>query len=194
MVGHPNVTLFLEQLPAKSIPLPFQSLLLVTKSCLTRDPMDDSPPGSSVHGISQPRILEWVAISFSRGPALLRDQIHVSCTAGGFFTAESSVLCLVTQSCPTFCNPMDCRQSGSSVCGASPDNNTGVGCHAFLQGIFPTQGPNPGLPHYRQILSHLSHQGSPRTLAWVVYPFSKGIFQTEESNRGLLHSRRFLTN
>uniref|UniRef100_A0A8B9YL87 Nucleophosmin n=1 Tax=Bos mutus grunniens TaxID=30521 RepID=A0A8B9YL87_BOSMU len=39
---------------------------------------------------------------------------------------------------------------------------TGVGCHALLQGIFPTQGSNPGLLHCRQILYHLSHQGSPK--------------------------------
>ena len=37
---------------------------------------------------------------------------------------------------------------------------TGVGCHALLQGVFPTQGQNPGLPHCRRILHHLSHQGS----------------------------------
>ena len=42
----------------------------------------------------------------------------------------------------------------------SPGKNTTVGCHALLQGIFPTQGSNPGLPHYRWILFHLSHQGS----------------------------------
>ena len=42
----------------------------------------------------------------------------------------------------------------------SPGKNTGVGCHFLLQGIFPTQGSNPGLPHCRQMLYHLSHQGS----------------------------------
>ena len=42
----------------------------------------------------------------------------------------------------------------------SPGKNIGVGCHALVQGIFPTQGLNPGLLHYRQILYHLSHQGS----------------------------------
>ena len=41
-----------------------------------------------------------------------------------------------------------------------PGNNTGVGCHSLLQGIFPTQGSNLGLLHYRQILYHLRHQGS----------------------------------
>ena len=49
----------------------------------------------------------------------------------------------------------------------SPGQNTGVGCHSLLQGIFPIQGSNPGLPHCRQILYHLSHQGSPRILGWV---------------------------
>ena len=40
--------------------------------------------------------------------------------------------------------------------------NTGVGCHSLLQGLFLTQGPNPGLLHCRLILYHLSHQGSPK--------------------------------
>ena len=56
----------------------------------------------------------------------------------------------------------------------SPGQNTGVGSLSLLQGIFPTQGSNPGLPHCRQILSQLSHQGSPSTLEWVAYPFSRG--------------------
>ena len=50
---------------------------------------------------------------------------------------------------------------GSSVQGDSPGKNTGVGFFALLQGTFPTQGWNPGLPHYRQILYHLSHRQSP---------------------------------
>ena len=44
----------------------------------------------------------------------------------------------------------------------SPGKNTGVGCHSLLQRLFPTQGSNPHLLHCRQILHHLSHQGSPR--------------------------------
>ena len=56
---------------------------------------------------------------------------------------------------------MDCNLPGSSVHGDSPGKNTGVGCHALLQGIFPIQGLNPGLPHCRWILYHLSHQESP---------------------------------
>ena len=63
----------------------------VAQSCPTLcDPVDCSPPGSSVHGISQAKILEWVAISFSRGSSRLRSRTHFSCIAGGFFTAEPS--------------------------------------------------------------------------------------------------------
>ena len=52
---------------------------LAAQSCLCLcDPMDYSPPGSSVHGILQARILEWIAISFSRGSSRLRDQTHMS--------------------------------------------------------------------------------------------------------------------
>ena len=56
----------------------------------------------------------------------------------------------------------------------SPGQNTGVGSHSLLQGIFPTQGSNPGLPRCKQILYYLSHQGSPRILEWVAYPFFSG--------------------
>ena len=58
----------------------------------------------------------------------------------------------------------------------SPGQNTGVGSLSLLQGIFPTQGWNPGLPHCRQIVYQLSHEGSPRILEWVAYPFSSGSF------------------
>ena len=54
----------------------------------------------------------------------------------------------------------------------SPGQNAGVGGLSLLQGIFPTQAFNPGLPHCRWILYQLSHQGSPRILEWVAYPFS----------------------
>ena len=56
-----------------------------------------------------------------------------------------TVLCLVTQSCPTRCDPMDCSLPGSSVHGDSPGKNTGVGCRALLQGI-PNPRIKPGCP------------------------------------------------
>ena len=53
-----------------------------------------------------------------------------------------------------------------------PGQNTGVDSCSLLQGIFPTQELNPGLPHCRWILYYLSHKGNPRILEWVAYPFS----------------------
>ena len=73
---------------------------------------------------------------------------------------DVAVLCWVGRSCLTLCEPLDCSPPGSSVHGDSPGKNTGVDCHALLQGIFPTQGLNPGFPQYRQILYHLSNQGN----------------------------------
>ena len=125
------------------------------------DPMDSSLPGSSVYGIFQARILEWIAISFS----ILN--ITFANNPGGFieylsmFPEFCSVLCLVAHLYPILSDPMEYSLPGSSVHGDSPGNNTGVGYHALLQGIFPTQGLNPGLLHCRQILYNLSHQGSP---------------------------------
>ena len=52
--------------------------------------------------------------------------------------------------------------------------NTRVGSLSLLQGIFPTQGLNPGILHCRWILYQLSHRGSPRILKWVTYPISSG--------------------
>ena len=54
----------------------------------------------------------------------------------------------------------------------SPGQNIGVGSCSLLQGIFPTQGLNPGFLHCRWILYQLNHRGSPRILDWVAYPFS----------------------
>ena len=75
-----------------------------------------------------------------------------------FFSSDQ--LSSVAKFCPAVCDPMDCSPQGSFVHGDSPGKNTGMGCHALLQGIFWTQGLNPGLLHCRWILYHLSHQGS----------------------------------
>ena len=66
--------------------------VLVAQSCPALcNPMDCSPPGSSVHGILQARILRWVAISFSRGSSQPRDQTQVSCIAGRYFTVWATM-------------------------------------------------------------------------------------------------------
>ena len=77
------------------------------------------------------------------------------------------VLCLVAQSCSTFCSPTDCSQPGSSVHGDSPGKHTGLGCHSLLQGIFPTQRSNlggwiePRSPAFQANSLPSEHQGSP---------------------------------
>ena len=104
------------------------------QSCPTLcDPMDCSPPGSTVHGILQARILEWVAISLSKGSSQLRDWAQVSRTAGRVFTTEPPG------------NP----------------KNTGVGSLSLLQGIFPTPELNRGLTHCRWTLYRLIYRESP---------------------------------
>ena len=97
----------------------------------------------------------------------------------------------------------------------TPGQNAGAGSHSLLQGIFPTQGSNPGLPLCRQILYHLNHQGSPESGRRSVVPnflpphglcrprnspgqntgvgslsLLQGIFPTQESNLCLPHCRR----
>ena len=77
----------------------------------------------------------------------------------------------VAQLCLTFFDPMDSSPWNS------PGQNTRAGSLSLLQGIFPTQGLNPGLPRGRWILYQPNHQGSPRILGWVAYSFSSGSSQ-----------------
>ena len=74
----------------------------------------------------------------------------INCGGGG----------LDAKSCPTLCNPMDYNCQAPLSMGFSRQEY-GMGCHLLLQGIFLTQGLNPGLLHCRQILYCLSHQGNP---------------------------------
>ena len=72
--------------------------------------------------------------------------------------------------------------------------NTGVDSLFLLQGIFPTQGLNPGLPHCRWILYQLSHKGSPRILERVAYPFSREFSRPRNQTRVFCIEGGFLTN
>ena len=76
----------------------------------------------------------------------------------------------------------------------SPGQNTGVGSLSLLQGIFPTQGSNPGLLHCKWILYQLSHKGSPRILEWVTYPFSRGSSQPRNWTEVSYIAGGFFTN
>ena len=65
---------------------------------------------------------------------------------------------------------------------------------SLLQGIFSTQGLNPGLPHCRQILYQLNHKGSPRILEWVAFPFSRGSSQPRDQTRVSCSAGGFFTS
>ena len=98
--------------------------MLIAHLCPTLfDPLDCSLPGSSVHGILQARILEWVAISYSGGSSQPGDWTQVFHIAGRFLTvwatreAPWDSIREVAQSCPTLCNPMDSSPPGSFLHG-----------------------------------------------------------------------------
>ena len=76
----------------------------------------------------------------------------------------------------------------------SPGQNTRVGSLSLLQGIFPTQGWNPGLPLCRGILYQLSHKGSPRILVWVAYPCSSRSSWPRNRTGVSCIAGRFFTN
>ena len=72
--------------------------------------------------------------------------------------------------------------------------DTGMGSLSLLQGIFPSQGSNPGLLHCRWILYQLSHQRSPRRLEWVAYPFFRGSSLPRNQTRVSCIAGGFFTN
>ena len=140
------------------------------QSCPTLcDPIDGSPPGSHVPGILQGRTLEWVAISFSN----LLDDSNVwhsllQKLANALASQQSNQWgprsCVSRSAVSDSLRPHGLQPTRLLCPWDSPGKNTGVDCLSLLQGIFPTQGLNPGLPHCRQILYQLSHQGSPHPL------------------------------
>ena len=92
-----------------------------------------------------------------------------------------------------FATPWTVAPPGSSAHGDSPGKDIGIGCHALFQGIFPTEGSNPGLLHCGQILYQLGHQGSPRILEWVACPFSRGSSWPRNQTRVSWVAGRFFT-
>ena len=131
----------------------------------------------------QARILEWVAMPSSRGSSQTRDRTCIPWAAVRVFTAEPpgkpfnyhsfmKVKVKVAWLCLTLCDPMDYIVHG--ILQARILEWVSL---SLLQGIFPTQGSNPGLLHCRQILYQLNHKGSPGILEWIAYPFSSGSSQ-----------------
>ena len=104
-----------------------------------------------------------------------------------------ALVCMLTQPCPTFWDPMDGSPPGSSVHGIFPGKNTRVSCHFLLQGTFPIQGSNPGLLcllHWQAESLPLSHQGSPWFTPLVLGTYSlvvsEGCLEVSPFSRSLL--------
>ena len=92
----------------------------------------------------------------------------------------------VTQSCLTFCNPMDCSPSGNSVHGDSPGRNTAVGWYALLHGIFQTEVSCTAGEFFTE------PPGKPKNTGVGSLSLLQKIFPTQESNQGFLHCRWIL--
>ena len=123
-----------------------------------------TPWAIHAHGILHARILEWVAIPFSKGSSQPRDQTQVSHIVGRFFTSWAT----------------------------GKPKNTGVSSLSLLQWIFLTQESNQCLLHCRQILYQLSYQGSPQSIIavlskwrWGCRAVATGIFKSEEASTSL---------
>ena len=147
------------------------------------NPMDCSPPGSTDHRIIQARILEWVAMFFSRGFSWPRDQTLVSCVsciAGGFFTNEppgkptnqirSDQIRSVAQSCPTLCDPMNRSTPGLPVHHQLPEF-TQTHIHRVsdaIQPSHPLSSPSPPAPNTSQHQSLFQRVNSSHEVAKVL--------------------------
>ena len=130
--------------------------------------------------ISIPCNISWSFLNFNNFYYLFLAMLDLHCCAG------FSLVCGESEShsvFPRLYSPWN-----------SPDQNTGVGSLSLLQGIFSTQGSNPGLPHCRWILYQLSHKGSPRTLEWVAFPFSGGSFRPRNWTQVSYTAGGFFTN
>ena len=115
------------------------------------NPTDCSLPGSSIHGIFQARTLEWFAISFSKAwKWKVKSESEVA----------QVVYLKVTQSCPTPSDPMDCSLPGSSIHGIFQARILEWVAISFSRGSSQPRDRTRGLLHCRQMLYHLSHQGS----------------------------------
>ena len=139
-----------------------ESEVEVAQSCPALcDPMD-----YTVHGILQARILEGIAVPFTRGSSQPRDQIQVSCIARDCLPAEPQ----------------------------GKPKNTRVYSLSLLRWIFLIHESNQGLLHCRLILYQLSHKGNPRILEWVAYPFSSTSSQPRNWTAVSYIAGRFFTN
>ena len=175
-----------------------QSVSSVFQSCLTLlNHMDHSTPGLSVHHqlpeFTQTH-LHWV------GNAIQPSYPLLSLSPPAFNLSQHQGLFNWVSSSHQVAKVLEFQPHHQSfqwtlrILWNSPGQDTGVGSLSLLQGIFPTQGSNLGLLHCRQILYQLNHQGSPRILECVAYPFSSGFSQPRNRTGVSCIAGGFFTN
>ena len=153
----------------------------ITQLCPTLcNLMDCSPPGFSVHGIFQARILEWVAISFYKGSSWPRVRIWVSWISNRILSHWATCCCSTDKLCLTLCDPMDCSTPGFHVLHCLPEfAQTHV--HWVGDAIQPFHPPLPPSP---PVLNLPQHQG---LFQWVVC--SHQVAKVLELSQGLWLTR-----
>ena len=142
----------------------FMHAYSVAQSCLTLwDPRDCSPPGSSVHGIFQARILEWVAFFYSRGSSWPRDKTHISLSGFFFFFCKSTIIqffyyfyffsvifiswrLITLQHCSGFCHTLKWISQGFT-CIPHPGPPSHLPLHLIPLGLTSAPGPSTCLMH-----------------------------------------------
>ena len=155
-----TVTQFIHHLllhPTPSTPIPQPALLTLFLSCISTCYIF-----TCLYWLSSVLSLPTLECKIYKS----KDIVCFVTTIHATFTPEQSVcVCAKSlQSCPTLCDPMDCSPPGSSVHGVSLGKNIGAGCHALLQGIFPTQGSNSSLLcllHWQECSLPLAPPGKP---------------------------------
>ena len=171
-------------------------------SCLG-NPRDRRAWWATVHGVTKSRT--WLrkhthththTHTFSLSIPLLMDVLGflVMSRGGLFFLFRAAVVCVESENESRSVASDSLQPQRRYSARNSPGQNTGVGSLSLLQGIFPAQGSNPGLPHCRQILYQLSHKGSPRILEWVAFPFSSGSSWPRNRTGVSCIAGRFFTN
>ena len=116
---------------------------------------------AAVRGVRESDMTQWLNTKINW--LILIKQVVRTCFLSGMMLEERERRSVMSNSMQPhgLCSPWN-----------SSGQNTGMGSHSLLQGIFPTQGSNPGLPHCKQILYQMSHKGCLKILGWVAYPFS----------------------
>ena len=138
----------------------FSCVRFSATSWIVRLPCPQDSPGKNAR-VGCHALLQGIFLIQRSNPHLLHWQARsLPLIPWGKPIQNKTCVFLVAQWPSNLCNHMDCSPPGSSAHWDSPGKNTGVGYDALLQGIFPTQGSSPGLPHCRQILYHLRYQGS----------------------------------